>query len=250
MADSPSRRRRPSLLRPSLCRAKGLTTSAVTLKSVCVENPPFKFGNGISAKPSALISPVECFEASPQRNGRPQSADSPSAHPMGPPPRYRQSSFNLKGIGQPTFGHIRKPSNPTQRPRKQFRRSLSMFEHPTDIMKQEEVHFESKKLDPVMDIDDAPRLHLPYFHSEDESLPRITKETMIDVLDGSYDQHFDRSLIVDCRFEYEFEGGHIDGAVNHNNKENFANQLFDCPSSGNTLIIFHCEYSACRAPLM
>ena len=117
-------------------------------------------------------------------------------------------------------------------------------------MRQEEIQFESKKLDPVMDIDDTPKLQLPHFHSEDESLPRITKETMIDILDGKYGQNFDRSLIVDCRFEYEFEGGHIDGAVNYNDKEHFANQLFDCPPSGDMLIILHCEYSACRAPLM
>ena len=201
-------------------------------------------------KSTELMSPEECFGASPQRDGRPQSADSPSAQPMGPPPRYRQSSSNLRGLGQPVMNHVRKPSNLMQRPRKQFRRSLSMFEHPAEVMKQEEAHFEPAKLDPVMDIDDAPRLQLPHFHSDDESLPRISKETMIDVLDGKFGQKFDRSLVVDCRFEYEFEGGHIDGAINYNDKEELANQLFEAPPSGSTLIVFHCEYSACRAPLM
>lgn len=125
-----------------------------------------------------------------------------------------------------------------------------MFEHPADIIKPDENHFVGSKLDPVMDIDDPPRLQLPHFCANDESLPRITKETMIDVLDGRYTEAFAQSLIVDCRFEYEFEGGHIDGAINYNDKEQLADHLFDSMPCGPTLLIFHCEYSACRAPLM
>ena len=105
-------------------------------------------------------------------------------------------------------------------------------------------------LDSIMDIDDPPEPQLPHFKSSDESLPRITKETMIDVLDGKYGECYDRSVIIDCRFEYEYEGGHIEGAVNVNDKERLANKLFDTPSSEKTLLIFHCEYSAHRAPIM
>ncbi|KAL9124858.1 MAG: hypothetical protein Q9217_005863 [Psora testacea] len=245
----PEERRRPSLLRPSLSRTKGFTTSAVTLKTAPVECPPFKFGNGMPLQTPSLIAPGECFASSPHKNGRPRSADSPSSQPMAPPPRYKQSS-NLRSLGQPIIGHIRKHSNPIQRPRKQFRRSLSMFEHPADVMKQEQAHFAPSGLDPIMDIDDPPRLQLPHFHSDDESLPRITKNTMVDVLDGMYGQNYDRSLIIDCRFEYEYEGGHIEGAVNYNDKDQFAKSLFGVSPSGKTLLIFHCEYSACRAPLM
>ena len=126
-----------------------------------------------------------------------------------------------------------------------------MFEHPEEVIKQRETQLPASNLDPVMDIDDPPRLQLPHFHSEDESLPRISRETMIDVLDGKFRSHYDQLLIVDCRFEYEFEGGHIDGAINHNDKENLANLLMAPGSSdGRSLLIFHCEYSACRAPLM
>ena len=245
-----ARRRKPSLLRPSLSRTKGFTTSAVSLKTARVECPPFKFGNGNAMQTASLMSPGGCFAASPQRDGRPQSADSPSSQPMAPPQRYRQSSSNGRNFGQPFVGHIRKHSNPFQRPRKQFRRSLSMFENPTDVIKQEPPQFAPSGLDAIMDIDDPPRLQLPHFHSVEESLPRITKETMVDVLDGKYGDIYEQSLVVDCRFEYEYEGGHIEGAVNYNDKEQFANSLFEGSRSGNTLLIFHCEYSACRAPLM
>ena len=57
-------------------------------------------------------------------------------------------------------------------------------------------------------------------------------------------------MVIDCRFEYEYDGGHIEGAVNHNDKELLASQLFQTPMPGRTLLVFHCEYSAHRAPLM
>ena len=117
-------------------------------------------------------------------------------------------------------------------------------------MKQEKASFAAAGLDAIMDIDDAPRLQLPHFNSDDESLPRITKGTMVDVLDGKYGQCYDRSVIIDCRFEYEYEGGHIEGAINVNDKDRLANQLFESSSSEKTLLIFHCEYSAHRAPIM
>ena len=124
-----------------------------------------------------------------------------------------------------------------------------MFEHPEDVMKQQTL-FAVPNLEPVMDIDDPPRRQLPHFYPEDESLPRITRETMVEVLDGNYNRNYDRSLIVDCRFEYEYQGGHIDGAINYTDKEQLADHLFGLSSSEHTLVIFHCEYSACRAPLM
>ncbi len=55
--------------------------------------------------------------------------------------------------------------------------------------------------------------------------------------------------MVDCRFEYEYNGGHIDGAVNYNDKHQLANQLFESTPTGSTLLILHCEYSVHRAPL-
>ncbi len=101
-----------------------------------------------------------------------------------------------------------------------------------------------------MDIDDAPSLQLPHFNSDEESLPRITKDTMVEVLDGKYSQCYDRSIIIDCRFEYEYEGGHIEAAINVNDKERLATQLFEDTTLEKTLLILHCEYSAHRAPLM
>ena len=126
-----------------------------------------------------------------------------------------------------------------------------MFEKSDEIIQERKATFcKPSDLDAIMDVDDTPKLQLPHFLSDEESLPRITKETMIDVLDGQYAQCYDKTMIVDCRFEYEFEGGHIDGAINANSKEDFASKLFAENPSQRILLVFHCEYSAHRAPTM
>ena len=126
-----------------------------------------------------------------------------------------------------------------------------MFEHPADMMKEESIgSSRSATLDAIMDIDDVPQLQLPHFMSDEESLPRITKETVIEVLNGKFQHCYHQAIVVDCRFEYEYDGGHIEGAVNVNSKEELAKKLFDTHLSEKTLLIFHCEYSAHRAPLM
>lgn len=132
-----------------------------------------------------------------------------------------------------------------------MRRSLSMFEHPEEILKQEKTNLcNTEALGSIMDVDDIPPLKLPHFKADEESLPRITKDTMVDILDGKYDQSYDRFIIVDCRFEYEYKGGHIEGAINVNSKEELATQLFETSPIQRALLVFHCEYSAHRAPLL
>lgn len=129
-----------------------------------------------------------------------------------------------------------------------------MFEHPADVMKPKPDGEEAttSSLKSVMDIEEIHELLLPHFMPEDPTdiIPRIDKETLLDVLDGKYADMFDQKVVIDCRFEYEYDGGHIQGAVNHNDKELLASQLFQTPIAGRTLLIFHCEYSAHRAPLM
>jgi M-phase inducer tyrosine phosphatase len=128
-----------------------------------------------------------------------------------------------------------------------------MFENPEDIMKKkEDATFTSTSLQAVMDIDDPHQPVLPHFFQEGQpdSIPRISRATLLEVLDNKYEQHFDQRMVIDCRFEYEFEGGHIDGAVNYNDKELLSSQLFVSGPTGRTLLVFHCEYSAHRAPIM
>jgi M-phase inducer tyrosine phosphatase len=129
-----------------------------------------------------------------------------------------------------------------------------MFEHPGDVMSQqdEQDSYTPSSLQSVMDIDDTPSLKLPNFTppNEPDSLPRISDSTLVSVLNGDFDHAYDKKIIIDCRFEYEYDGGHIDGARNFCEKEQLAEELFHTSPSSRTLLIFHCEYSAHRAPLM
>ncbi|MCJ1468833.1 cell division cycle- protein [Pseudocyphellaria aurata] len=253
---APFERRRLTLQRPSLSRTKVHSTTSVPVRNDRAESllPPFKFGNGPSLPSPSLVSPDEYFASSPPKVKDQLTANTSLPVVMGPP-RLKQPfsglSGNLRNTGSPIIGHVRKPSMPTQRPRKQFRRSLSMFEHPGDFLKQEKANISSNgPMESITDIYEVPQLQLPHFMSDEESLPRITKNTMIDILDGKYGKHYDRSIVVDCRFEYEYKGGHIEGAINVNNKDELAKQLLETPHVESTLLVFHCEYSAHRAPIM
>lgn len=127
-----------------------------------------------------------------------------------------------------------------------------MFQHPDDVMKEEQDTFEPQpNLASVMDVDQDHIPRLPHFIPDDEpdSLPRISQDTMVDVLNSKYDGEYERVLVVDCRFEYEYSGGHIENAVNFNDKQQLANELFTPNAPASTLLIFHCEYSVHRAPL-
>jgi M-phase inducer tyrosine phosphatase len=130
-----------------------------------------------------------------------------------------------------------------------------MYEHPGDVMnrKEDTTDYTPTGLHAVMDVDDVPTHKLPHFtpSNEPESLPRITDETFVSVLNGDFDHMYPAGrMVIDCRFEYEYEGGHIIDAWNFCDKEKMAEKLFDGSISPNTLLIFHCEYSAHRAPLM
>ncbi|KAH7304543.1 Rhodanese-like domain-containing protein [Stachybotrys elegans] len=102
----------------------------------------------------------------------------------------------------------------------------------------------------MSELDECYAYKLPHTNNEDDVFPRISLETMFNVMKGNYRGNYDRSIIVDCRFDYEYKGGHIDGAVNFSHEELIISHLFSAPAVGCTLLIFHCEYSKLRAPTM
>lgn len=105
---------------------------------------------------------------------------------------------------------------------------------------------------------------LPCHKVSNDGLMRITAETMDRLMEGVYDEHIEARLVIDCRFGYEYEGGHILDAINVGEKEMIEEVLFGgrvpVPSESGkpngrgsakkTVLVFHCEYSAMRAPTM
>ncbi|KAM0253309.1 hypothetical protein ACHAQJ_007363 [Trichoderma viride] len=254
LADLMASRRIAAPRRTTSIRLKTLASTGPSSS----QTPSLQFGAN-----SSTLSLDECFESDspPQDRNKPASSNSPCPPiPIGL--RSRSQFASVGGIsrhGSPLHGsplnfHSRRQSNPFLRTRKQFRRSLSMFESPSDVMKPkpERGLAAAPILKSVADIEEAHEPIIPHFLPDDptDTIPRISKETMLDILDGKYSDKFAQRMVIDCRFEYEYDGGHIDSAVNHNDKELLADQLFQTPIDGLTLLIFHCEYSAHRAPLM
>ena len=93
---------------------------------------------------------------------------------------------------------------------------------------------------------------IPCFDSPHDAIKRISPETLIDLLNGKHSKAYDRLFVIDCRYPYEFEGGHIPGAINVNDPETIENILLNSEELplGHTLIVFHCEFSSERAPKM
>ncbi|KAL2016906.1 hypothetical protein VTK56DRAFT_2867 [Thermocarpiscus australiensis] len=258
-------RRKLGLRRPSLSRTKcssSSTSSHVTRSQSENQPPPSRPGNGgicqLCASPCSCMSLSECFEDSPplqeRRNYNPDSPCSPLAISRTKQHFNSLNSVNCVRNGSPITNHARKTTNPFLRRGKQYRRSLSMFENPDDVLKlkKEEPAFPPPALHSVMGLEESDELILPHFFCEnqDDTIPRISRGTMVEVLDGKYDEHFAHKIIIDCRFSYEYDGGHIDGAINYTDKKLLAAHLFGAPVPGRTLLIFHCEYSAHRAPIM
>ncbi|EFO96892.1 CRE-CDC-25.3 protein [Caenorhabditis remanei] len=82
---------------------------------------------------------------------------------------------------------------------------------------------------------------------------KISAETLIKAMEGTdQKEFFKKYVLVDCRYEYEFVGGHVKGAINLFHTELARNFFFD--DEGNKKLdvvpIFYCEYSQKRGPQM
>ena len=95
-------------------------------------------------------------------------------------------------------------------------------------------------------------LCLPTVSGYHRDLNYITPQTLESLLNKSQQLDNNNLIIVDCRYPYEFNGGHIQGAVNLYTKEAIQKQLIESPSHRNerTVIVFHCEFSSERGPKM
>ncbi len=104
-----------------------------------------------------------------------------------------------------------------------------------------------------LSLESGERLQLPHFKSGNDAIKRICAKTLSDLIEGKYAHLIDEFLIVDCRFQYEYEGGHITNAVNINSVLEVEKYLLSSPfakSSKKKAVIFHCEFSSYRAPRM
>ncbi|NWU92551.1 MPIP1 phosphatase, partial [Upupa epops] len=87
-----------------------------------------------------------------------------------------------------------------------------------------------------------------------QDLKYIDSEMIVSVLTGKFASFIKECVIIDCRYPYEYEGGHIKGAVNLHMEEDVEDFLLKKPiqPAGNkrVIIVFHCEFSSERGPRM
>ncbi|KAJ8317422.1 hypothetical protein KUTeg_005326 [Tegillarca granosa] len=95
---------------------------------------------------------------------------------------------------------------------------------------------------------------LPTIKGKHSDLKSITPGTLADVLRGDYDDVIGSYRIIDCRYPYEYEGGHVQGAENIYEKENILDLLENRKPVGTDgkrhILVFYCEFSSERGPKM
>jgi hypothetical protein len=94
---------------------------------------------------------------------------------------------------------------------------------------------------------------LPLVQGNHPDLKSISAGTMRELLLGKFDDRVASFKIIDCRYDYEFEGGHIKGAVNLFTREQILAELNKEPEESRAdgkrhILIFHCEFSSKRGP--
>lgn len=82
----------------------------------------------------------------------------------------------------------------------------------------------------------------------------ITPSTLASLVLGFFKNSVDSYEIIDCRYSYEYEGGHVTGALNMYTKTQVQEALLkDVTLLGykeKHILVFHYEFSAQRGPNM
>nr|XP_034963946.1 M-phase inducer phosphatase 3 [Zootoca vivipara] len=96
---------------------------------------------------------------------------------------------------------------------------------------------------------------LPTVAGRHQDLKYITSDTMAALLQGQFQSLIEKFYIIDCRYPYEYDGGHIKGALNIPGADDLFESFLRKPLLSPTpqkrlILVFHCEYSSERGPKM
>uniref|UniRef100_A0A8C2ZP63 M-phase inducer phosphatase n=1 Tax=Cyclopterus lumpus TaxID=8103 RepID=A0A8C2ZP63_CYCLU len=96
---------------------------------------------------------------------------------------------------------------------------------------------------------------LPTVDGKHQDLKYITPDTMVAALSDKFNHLVEQVIVMDCRYPYEFDGGHIKGALNLHQEDQVEDFLLKTPivpsyPDKRVVIIFHCEFSSERGPRM
>ncbi|XP_014260495.1 M-phase inducer phosphatase-like isoform X2 [Cimex lectularius] len=99
---------------------------------------------------------------------------------------------------------------------------------------------------------------LPLTPGKHQDLKSITCETLAHLINGKYEDTVASFKIIDCRYPYEYEGGHIKGAINLYTCDHISKELLQCKekpretsqTTKRDILVFHCEFSSERGPFL
>lgn len=132
-----------------------------------------------------------------------------------------------------------------------FRKSMSMND--ANIMNA----LSRSNSDPTLIGDFSKPFCLPIIEGKHTDLKSISADTMAALLRGEFSDSVASFKVIDCRYPYEYDGGHIQDAVNYYTQEQVMEHLVNNPASlshanedGNKrhILVFHCEFSSERGP--
>lgn len=86
--------------------------------------------------------------------------------------------------------------------------------------------------------------------SRHSDLASIDSNTLADLVNGHYNDKISKYIILDARYPYEYNGGHINGAHNAFDRKQIMDHLFNEATQNDkpVIVVFHCEFSAERGP--
>ncbi|XP_063372001.1 uncharacterized protein LOC134660205 [Cydia amplana] len=87
---------------------------------------------------------------------------------------------------------------------------------------------------------------LPLTRGSHSDLKSISCDTLAGLIRGDF-QNVTEYQVIDCRYPYEFEGGHISGAQNLYTPNQILS-LVQGPRPQGKVLVFHCEFSLERGP--
>lgn len=88
-------------------------------------------------------------------------------------------------------------------------------------------------------------------------LKSVSVHTMAKLLRGEFKDSVASFKVIDCRYPYEFDGGHIRDAQNLYTQEQIITELVNTKTETpkvapdmpmHNIVVFHCEFSSERGP--
>lgn len=120
----------------------------------------------------------------------------------------------------------------------------------------------SRSLDENLIGDFTRPFSLPITNGTHQDMKYISCETLAKLINGEFKDIIENYEIIDCRYPYEYNGGHIKGAKNmytrdqvmehfiHSKSKQMLNEGVLTQSEKRKIVIFHCEFSSERGPTL